>query len=86
MGDCAGVSGEYNLLTSVLNGYPDIRVPEPWIFTRIRNNIPEYPKIVTILTQLNNSEYMKLCIYCLYSDMHTLNKYKYNVFKQQFII
>ena len=33
-----------------------------------------YPlKIVSILTQLHNSEYIKRCIYYLY-DMHTLNK------------
>ena len=34
---------------SDLNGYPDIRVPEPWILTRIRHLIPEYPNLSLFL-------------------------------------
>ena len=37
-----------NVFVSDLNGYLDIRVPKPCIFTRIRNHIPEYPKLLSI--------------------------------------
>ena len=63
----------HSVRTSDLNGYPDIRVPEPWIFTRNRNNIPEYPNLRIIAVNIAHAGWPSTDISSLHKFTKGLN-------------